>query len=1751
MLTEKGSNIELVANAIGLSIETYEFQYEPEEEEREQPRPETWVALETSSASSITINTQALGDGLYNLRVIATATGGKKYESELRDRLVANESPVTMLADPGTDLRSTIQLSATWPLASVTAVSFEWARSDSPPGPERWHTIQAKIPPPFKSTGAVDVPLETVPAAPTASNPGLPDGDYDFRIRPFKSGNPVASIPVRDRLVDNTAPTVVMTQPESALRGQVTISAQTMDAGAGVSSVRFQARPQGGVWRNLGGKITLPVSPGSDIYSHPINSESLPNGHCDFRAIAEDRAGNEATSSPVSADVENLSVSPFSASISGVVAPAQSIHFLGAITNSPEHEAWAYGFTSAPPAEVDGSPLPYTAEGEQLVLLRFTDREGWEIADVPRMPGGEPFQLLPANEVSGKVAVSGAMTPSGEAWLSVAEVSTKPAEKPRLGVFHRAPSGQFVLDSDATQALGPLIGSSAENPELLKTDLRLDESDGQVSGVLTAPGQAKQAATATTTSGSVPIEAKLEYGLLRSGTWQLATATPPANVMHTDEPITLEQADAQAPGEGWGMFQIGGPQPGLGLVLGHFKGSEWQFARGESGKLETGLDALDLSGTVANPEATVRPIALKAEGDDVWVEAKVSLPPQGEHRVVVRYERSAAGPPGSVRVVGSWCTLPVANSCEEELGSAAVPDAIFQTADGPVALALAKGAVDLFSHGDWTSVTAQGYEPPYPGVGDTHGDAFGSPTEGWVAGANALGHWSGATSEQGTSEPVSWPLPDRSPLTSVALPPGAAATIGEAGALAVGFGGTTLHYDPSAGWLVQAAPARARHANLLGVAFDGPSSAFAVGQFGVIIHWNGSAWTEDPQSISATTSQLNAVAFGADGQGWAVGANGTILHYDGHSWSVEPAPAADSGVNITSIAVAGSEAFAVAGGNLITRTASGWGPVLLPSNLAATRGNLRLVAGLPDGGLVAAGRSLVLVREAADQSFAYAPQPLQGIAVGLAPYRDSQGRLRTYVSVAPPAKESPAHEVGGFPPGDGELLRETDGAWQDLSHAQFAGGTIGGDGAVKPDPVLAVATGPGGEHAWAVGGYDGTEDAAGQGTQGTASSNRAPGWQSASIWRYDTTGSAHPAALASSAPHLPAQPGTVSFAFFTSPMCRTSCAGVPDAQPDVNLKAAAQQIATYAAQPGGPAFAMLGGNAVGPIEDNAWQSGNGETDFAHLSEQLAPLGALPTFAALGKFDHVPSNKHETGPWSEAFSTAPPPFGSGPEAAGITPIASGAPSGEVHRYYAFDASQNGGTLRMIVLDNSEGSLEASDPGQRQWLVEQLQAAAAAGRHVVVATAMPLLGENDPEGIASLLAASGVVAVFTTKGSIPAENPAEVHELDEHHLIPESPAPGAPQVPEYEGASLGYQQSKNNGVLWYFVSINAAASTPEAHVAAIPVIESLSLKALDGLSVARSLTLQFEAIGRRPAGTLATQASQTTGTFPGFDDYVEIPSPPCSSCVPPSYSFSSSEPAVGNFVLPSAPGSPLPALDASKHPIPSSTSGLFCAYNSGTTTVTISAGLLSYSLPVTVQPGGFGYPCGTVFKAGVGGVQVIRSAQAQRASKGTGAPPPPPSGAPATINPKIAAVPPPPAAPQPPPAVPPAALKPAPPPAKPAPAPIEPITPLLVEPVSPAATIVPPAAPAVEPIPPGGTAQAPSAAERREKARKHASESAYTVRPAGVSGEVWFYGAVAVATLLALMLSARGIPMEPRPRPAVLYERTTTDRRRRRR
>ncbi len=308
-----------------------------------------------------------------------------------------------------------------------------------------------------------------------------------------------------------------------------------------------------------------------------------------LRARSLDAAGNQATSQETEVEVANaVSAADVSASITGVVAPAEDITILGAVSAdaSPRHEAetWAYGITRAPPAAAGAGRLEYTAEGHQLVLLRYAQQSGWQIADVPREAGGaKAFQLVPANELDinagGGIKVTGAMAPSGEAWLGLVET---PREGPKtIGFFHRSPGGQFEYDKSATETTLPLLESD-------KAQLRLGQDpEGHVYGMLSA-----------NTS---------EYALLKEESWTRETLLQRPSDIPSGEPMTLRIGDVQGPNEAWGAFSLPNPQ-GHGLILGHLYNHEWHFS--PSG---LGLDALDLSGALASHSNYVEPTALKVE----------------------------------------------------------------------------------------------------------------------------------------------------------------------------------------------------------------------------------------------------------------------------------------------------------------------------------------------------------------------------------------------------------------------------------------------------------------------------------------------------------------------------------------------------------------------------------------------------------------------------------------------------------------------------------------------------------------------------------------------------------------------------------------------------------------------------------------------------------------------------------------------------------------------------------------------------------------------------------------------------------------------------------------------------------------------------------------------------------------------------------------------------------------------------------
>ncbi len=251
----------------------------------------------------------------------------------------------------------------------------------------------------------------------------------------------------------------------------------------------------------------------------------------------------------------------------------------------------------------------------------------------------------------------------------------------------------------------------------------------------------------------------------------------------------------------------------------------------------------------------------------------------------------------------------------------------------------------------------------------------------------------------------------------------------------------------------------------------------------------------------------------------------------------------------------------------------------------------------------------------------------------------------------------------------------------------------------------------------------------------------------------------------------------------------------------------------------------------------------------------------------------------------------------------------------------------------------------------------------------------------------------------------------------------------------------------------------------------------MEARDGTLLRRSQAAAFEGLARRP------RAGSISG--PGFpeqrvDPYIPIPSicdPECSTGLLPEYTFSSSDESIGQFVAPNtALGAHAVLQGSDGKPVPDPHSGLFCAYNPGTTIVTVTTGGRTASLPVTVQAGSVRQPCGTV-PAKKHGVAHAQSAAAPSA---------PPQPEPTSAGPASGAAP----------LLLPAPLAPAQPPA-PAPAApgLPPFVPLAALP-APLIPFVPPPVPTpARPTPPSGTSAVTSPIEvaEREEEQEEAPES----------------------------------------------------------
>ena len=1378
---------------------------------------------------------------------------------------------------------------------------------------------------------------------------------------------------------------------------------------------------------------------------------------------------------------------------------------MGAATAGESGEAWAYRVLPLdvpPPSNSSGrvqfaAPMGSSPQG-QLVFERATDADSdWTIQETPLNEEGQPYRGMQPDRTSAQI------TPHGGGLL-VGEDSTRPSGK-QLVVLARDPGGRFRVLSEPPAGILPEAGEGGDaNAGVLAESSGAGavadaavENEGHTEAYFGVFGRNKGTSVIHwngTKWSREPVELPKTY----TGSFQIVAlaGTTPQNLWLLGKPSA---------------------ESGLGPML--FKRVE------KSGEyrwepVELGAAMFAQAATPAQGVSGVAPLSspgqpLTASEQGVWVDGNLQAPGGGAdgYDFTLYYDIAES------KVTASWCDAHASGGealCTHPFGARFGRLAGYRSFafDGPgfgsrmITNPLAPGGEDSTNMGSYLSLEGTTFRRmPGAGPDDAPGGAFYSPSDGWLEGPVQI-----------TSTPVpqrlqSWPVSARAPFTAIAPAPGTPPGDPNAQALAVGADGVVARYTPGQGWqreFLQTSSGAVSSPTLRAVAWPEPNRAYAVGDLGAMWLWRAETglWEKDPAAPpEGTHADLLGIAFDPENSaiGYAVGLGGVLWRYD-KTWTPEQLPEPfqkDSEgdpedtlkANFTAAAFAGSEAMVVAEHDLLVNSGSGWQvEPEVHALLAGLPGSeLYTVAGLPNGGAVLAGHDVVLVRNSAGAPWHFSEQPLvDETAVAAAAYQEGS-TVRAVLSVVPdftypPALILPPEDPNVPPPlvppnplpGDGYLLRETPGGWEDEERAAYAGDSE--DKPVKTDPIMALDLGSEGS-GWAVGGWSGHADDAGRGTDASGSAGQAvrENVQTAGIYSYAPAGNP-PGPPGTAISPVPLTSGVATFALAGHAECIEPCADLADEgiAPDRNLTSALSTIGGLSTQPNGPRMLLYAGGRETPGEG---PESPAEAD--RFAELLAQGGGLPVYPALSAGD---SEGGEASAFTTAFAGFDAPFGEGGTPAGISTADIPAPSGPVRpgarTHYAFDSTGPAGTVRVIVIDNSRGSLAASDPyqipaePQAPWLEEMLADARARGIPAIVVGSREL-NPNLPPALNVATDASEAAQIMVNGGAS-----AYLYERPEENRASQIPAGSSVTIPEFGTGALGYRSAISDsftpgqpdalfGTTGYLlVSVNVAARNPATNVAPvsarlIPLVQSLSLDPVDGTLLRRSAPALFQGLGRRPiAGDRWGPVSASSGnpSPPGADPYSVFPptqclQSDCSSRIEPEYTFTSSEPEVANFVEqdPESTNLRKPLQNAEGHVIPDPRSGILCAFNAGTTTVTISAGGLSYSTQVTVLGGSVEQPCGTVPLA------ASRFAKpASAAAPGAPTPPPPtPAPAPAPIAPPPAP-----------------AIAPAPPVVKPAVKPPPVIAPLLFTPLllSPQGGVPaippPPAASFARPIPPGG-------------------------------------------------------------------------------
>ncbi len=408
----------------------------------------TWTTISTDTSGPYTasLDTVALGDGPYDLRVVSTDAAGNTTDSSTTAVSVNNTAPTASLTDPGADLRGVVALAATAADAGgVASVVFQ----RSPAGAGTWTTIDTDSTEPYTAS------LDTL---------ALGDGLYDLRVLVSDAAGNQTTSSLADRRIDNTAPDAFSLDAPvegAAIRDGQTVSATPADAGSGIASVQFLT------CAGTSCTVAAGTAIGSDTTSpYAVTWTSPPaDGTYTLIARATDAAGNTTDSSTTAVSLDNAAptagLDDPGANLRGTVALSASAADSGTGVTGVVFErspAGAADWTAIATDTTDpyGADWDTTAVPDGLYDLRVRATDGAGNTTTAAVAGRRVDNTAPAAtltdpgaELRGTVALDATATDAGSGVVSVV-VQSSPAGDADWSTIATDTTAPFGADWETT-----------------------------------------------------------------------------------------------------------------------------------------------------------------------------------------------------------------------------------------------------------------------------------------------------------------------------------------------------------------------------------------------------------------------------------------------------------------------------------------------------------------------------------------------------------------------------------------------------------------------------------------------------------------------------------------------------------------------------------------------------------------------------------------------------------------------------------------------------------------------------------------------------------------------------------------------------------------------------------------------------------------------------------------------------------------------------------------------------------------------------------------------------------------------------------------------------------------------------------------------------------------------------------------------------------------------------------------------------